>query len=513
MEEEQIDFSKLKYVLYARKSTTDETRQVRSIQDQITDCTEYARRNSLNIVETLTETKSAKEPKNRPVFTQMLKDIKIGKYDGILSWHPDRLARNMLEGGILIDMIDSKTIKDLKFVTHNFTNDPVGKMMLGVSFVMSKQYSDDLSQKVTRGVRKSHKEGKSPTPKHGYLRNESGQYVPDEDTFPIVKQAWQMRLDGHPLEEIADWMNREGYKRQVKRSGKLVRMDKRILSKVFRDTFYYGDFVQANQTTNLRELYDFEPAVSEQDFYVINERTFKTSFALRRKRVVPYPFKRMILCSFCGRVMRVGASSGHGGRFLYLRCGTDGCPRKGKSVRSKVILDFIYQLLEEGLQFTDREYQEYYQEVTEQAEQIREEIQIELHRKRGLLSRLNHDIRERSLVIGAGGMSPTVKAENEKKVNEMAEEREVLEQDIEVLQKKLGNPEEERLTIEEFLNLSKNAAKIVKAGDAIVKDTICRYIFLNLKTDGTKVLSYQAKEPFATLLKRRQVRTSRGSQN
>lgn len=95
----------------------------------------------------------------------------------------------------------------------------------------------------------------------------------------------------------------------------------------------------------------------------------------------------------------------------------------------------------------------------------------------------------------------------------MAEEREGLEQDIEVLQKKLGNPEEEQLTIEEFLNLSKNAAKIVKSGDAIVKDMICRYIFLNLTTDGTKVLSYQAKEPFATLLKRRQQRTSRGAGN
>lgn len=507
MEEEQLDFTKLKYVLYARKSTTDETRQVRSIPDQIADCQDYSRRNGLHIMAIVKETKSAKEPNKRPEFTQMLKDVKAGKYDGVLCWHPDRLARNMLEGGILIDMIDSKTIKDLKFVTHNFTNDPVGKMMLGVSFVMSKQYSDDLSQKVTRGVRGNFVEGKSPTPKHGYFRDENGHYRPDKNTFQIVKHAWLMRLEGHPLEHIAEWMNKEGYNREIKRSGKLVKMDKRILSKVFRDSFYYGDFVQANQTTNLRELYDFEPAVSEQDFYAVNKRSFVTNFALRRKRVVPYPFRRMVLCAFCSKVMRLGASSGHGGRFLYLRCETDSCPRKGKSMRSKIILDFIYQLLEEGLQFTDKEY---YQEVTEQAEQIREEIQIELHRRRGLLSRLNHDIKERSLAIGAGGMSPTVKAENEKKVNEMAEEREGLEQEIEVLQKRLGNPEEEQLTIEEFLNLSKNAAKIVKSGDAIVKDTICRYIFLNLTTDGTKVLSYQAKEPFATLLKRREQRTSRG---
>ena len=43
-------------------------------------------------------------------------------------------------------------------------------MLLGMSFVLSKQYSDDLSQKVSRGVRRNFAEGKSAIPKHGYLR-------------------------------------------------------------------------------------------------------------------------------------------------------------------------------------------------------------------------------------------------------------------------------------------------------------------------------------------------------
>jgi hypothetical protein len=74
----------------------------------------------------------------------------------------------------------------------------------------------------------------------------------------------------------------------------------------------------------------------------------------------------------------------------------------------------------------------------------------------------------------------------------------------------LTDPQQDKLTIEQFLNLSKNAAMIVKSADAIVKDKICRYIFLNFTVDEEKVLSYQAKEPFLTLLEQREVLSSRG---
>lgn len=199
---EDLDFKQLKYVLYARKSTVDESRQVRSIGDQIDDCIKLKERLGLNVVEILHEEKSAKKPNQRPIFTQMLKDFRQGKYDGILAWNPDRLARNMLEGGQIIDMIDQEQIKDLKFVTHYFTKDANGKMLLGMAFVLSKQYSDDLSQKVTRGVRKSFEEGKSPIPKHGYLRDENKLYRPDGNNFNLIVEAWKMRKAGDSLKKL-----------------------------------------------------------------------------------------------------------------------------------------------------------------------------------------------------------------------------------------------------------------------------------------------------------------------
>src|SRR3990167_260497 len=101
--DDELDVTKLKYVLYARKSTDDPQRQVRSIPDQINDCDILINRLKLNVVGRVLETKSAKKPNQRPQFTQMLRDLRSGKYDGVISWNPDRLARNMKEGGEIID--------------------------------------------------------------------------------------------------------------------------------------------------------------------------------------------------------------------------------------------------------------------------------------------------------------------------------------------------------------------------------------------------------------------------
>ena len=193
--DEELDFTKLKYVLYTRKSTDDPERQIRSVEDQIIECKQFANRLGIKIIKTVIEKKSAKKPNLRPLFRQMLKDIKEGLYDGILSWNPDRLARNMKEGGEIIDMIDEDIIKDLKFVTHHFTKDANGKMLLGMAFVLSKQYSDKLSQDVTRGFHRKVEEGKSHIVKHGYITDKEGYYRPDGNNFKLICQAWQMRKE------------------------------------------------------------------------------------------------------------------------------------------------------------------------------------------------------------------------------------------------------------------------------------------------------------------------------
>src|SRR4051812_20555590 len=103
-----------RFFIYARKSTDDLSRQVRSIDDQIAELRTLAEREKLCVIDVLTEKQSAKVP-GRPIFNGMLERIEAGEAEGILAWHPDRLARNSVDAGRIIHFVDLKHIKAMRF--------------------------------------------------------------------------------------------------------------------------------------------------------------------------------------------------------------------------------------------------------------------------------------------------------------------------------------------------------------------------------------------------------------
>ena len=507
--EEELDVTKLKYVLYARKSTDDPQRQIRSIPDQIFECKQLADRLGINIVKTLEETKSAKKPGNRPIFRQMLNDLKRGVYDGILAWNPDRLSRNMKEGGEIIDMVDENEIIDLKFVTHPFTRDANGKMLLGMAFVLSKQYSDDLSQKVTRGVRRGFAEGKSPVPKHGYFRDKRGLYQPDGKDFELIVNVWHLRSEGTSYNEIVKFLDSSGYSRKT-RTGREIKITKQILTKVFKDPFYYGILIQNGQSNDLRGIYNFQPAITEEIYNKVQQLTYRKIKPYKGSRTAFYPLKMMIICSYCGSNMYVGPSTGHTRRYLLARCPGKTCPRKDKSIRMKIVFGFVYGFLKDGLNFTGKEYREYYDNLAQLADQKREKLTIEIHSKQGYLKTVKSELEERALNMYKLEKDSDTWKINDNKINELGSERQDVEGQIAKIKQQITGPNADRLSLESFLNLSKNANRIVQSANAVIKDEICREIFANFTVDSEKVLSYQLKEPFATLLKHRQMLSGRG---
>src|SRR3989344_6326739 len=104
----------MKYIIYARKSSESEERQVLSIEAQLGELREFAAKEKLEIVASFCEAQTAKEP-GRTKFAEMLSFLEEGKADGIWSWNPDRLARNSVDGGKIIHFVDRGLIKSLKF--------------------------------------------------------------------------------------------------------------------------------------------------------------------------------------------------------------------------------------------------------------------------------------------------------------------------------------------------------------------------------------------------------------
>ena len=151
-----------KFFLYARKSTDVEDKEVRSIEDQLIELREFAKREDILIVDELIEKQSAKIP-GRPIFNSMIGRIEHNEASGILSWNPDRLARNSVDGGKIIYLIDTGKIKFLKFPTFWFEPTPQGKFMLNLAFGQSKYYVDSLSENTKRGLRQKVRRGEYPS--------------------------------------------------------------------------------------------------------------------------------------------------------------------------------------------------------------------------------------------------------------------------------------------------------------------------------------------------------------
>ncbi|MBI5613553.1 recombinase family protein, partial [Candidatus Gottesmanbacteria bacterium] len=121
----------MKYIAYCRKSTDEKDRQVLSIEAQVAEIKEYAKREQVEISEFITESRTAKEP-GRPLFADLIGKIERGLASGIIAWHPDRLARNSIDGGRIIYLIDIGKLVGLKFPTFWFDNTPQGKFMLSI---------------------------------------------------------------------------------------------------------------------------------------------------------------------------------------------------------------------------------------------------------------------------------------------------------------------------------------------------------------------------------------------
>lgn len=120
----------MKYCLYARKSTESEERQVLSIDSQIKEMLQIAERDGLEIVEIQRESHSAKNSGGRPVYNELINDIRLGRFNAILTWAPDRLSRNAGDLGSLVDFMDQQLLHEIRTYGQSFSNSPNEKFLL-----------------------------------------------------------------------------------------------------------------------------------------------------------------------------------------------------------------------------------------------------------------------------------------------------------------------------------------------------------------------------------------------
>jgi len=515
-EEKVLDPRELKFVLYARKSTNEtEGKQIRSLPDQINECKEFADRAGLKIADTIQEAESAKEPDTRPRFREMIEKLKLGKYDGILSWHPDRLARNMKDAGEIIDLVDKGIIKDLQFVSFSFQNTASGKMLLGITFVLSKHYSDHLSDNVSRGNDRSILEGQYiNASKHGYYKDKEQHLHPDGDNFILIKNAFKMRLEHKTMEEIAEYLNESGYKKWHRdENGNGVRRpfkwNDRKIHKLLRDSTYAGVVVYGKKVVDLTQWYDFQLAISVRDFMTLNqignkENLIRIAKKQRKKEKIKADLMRgMIICDECSEPMHAGITKKKAKegikQYFYYRCDTEDCDRYGKSVRANVITKYIYDFLDTKPFSSPASYEHYKEEMGRVAEERLLETKKLLHASKVQKNKMEEQLLRAKNML-AGSEEESVKVLYRGDLKNIQSGLEGIGKRIEEQTEEIKRGKQGILTYEEFLELMEKTGQVMrKIRNMSELDYLCRKMYMNFTLRGEKVIKSTLNQPFQDL--------------
>ena len=304
----------MKYFLYARKSTEDEERQIMSIEAQLAELAEFAKRDGIEIAETYIESKSAKKP-GREIFNKMICAIQASDEPiGIMAWHPDRLARNSIDGGQIIYLIDTGKVVSLRFPTFWFEPTPQGLFMLQVAFGQSKYYSDNLSENVKRGKRQKLRRGEWPgLAPYGYINDQrTRNIVIDPVKAKIVKIAFKEYGEGkHTLASLSERLKFFG---ATGKTGQ--KLCKSSLMRMLTCKAYVG-MISANN-----ESYEgnFEPIVSLSDFSAVQEALKGKAKPRKVKKGHNFPFVGLLTCGECSAAVTAQYAHGHGGTYIYYRC-------------------------------------------------------------------------------------------------------------------------------------------------------------------------------------------------
>jgi len=324
----------MKYFIYIRKSTDEDDRQILSLEAQETELLEFAERERLEIADIFRESQTAKEP-DRPIFNKMLEGIEKGKAQGILAWHPDRLARNSIDGGKIIFLVDSEKIQALKFPTFWFEPTPQGKFMLNIAFGQSKYFIDNLSENTKRGLRQKLRRGELPGyAPLGYLNDllKHTMYK-DPERFRLVQKLFELYATGnYSLKDLQKFTISAG---PLSRNNKVLSVS--VIQHTLSNSFYYGVFKYNEEMHQGKH----DPMISKKLFdkcrNVLADRSRP-----KKPSQKEYPFRNLLKCGECGCAITSETQKGHN----YYRCTKKRIPCSQKYIREENLAEQISKILQ-----------------------------------------------------------------------------------------------------------------------------------------------------------------------
>lgn len=323
-------------VIYARYSSHNQ-RDV-SIEQQVTECQEFAQRNSLNILEIYADRAVSGKTDRRPNFQRMMKEAGKKKFQYVVAWKSNRMGRNMLQAMMNEARLNELGVRCL-YTEEDFDDTAAGRFALRNMMNVNQFYSENMAEDVMRGMMDNAKKCmvNGPLP-YGYRRGGDGRYEIEPKEAAVVREIFERFYTGDPLVDIGNDLNSRGIK-----TGAGNPWNKGSFHRMLVNERYIGVYEYAGYRAE-----DGVPAIVRKELFYSVQKKLKTKKNPhgRHREKGDYLLTGKLFCGHCGGFM-VGMSgtSKTSVKHYYYDCQTK---RKEKTCHKKAVRrDWIEQKIAE----------------------------------------------------------------------------------------------------------------------------------------------------------------------
>ena len=324
-------------VIYARYSSDSQTEQ--SIEGQVRVCKQFAEKNDLLVIDQYIDRATTGMNDNRAAFQQMLRDSKRRQWSVVIVYKLDRFARNKYES-----VVNRKKLADngveLVSAMENIPDTPEGKLFLAVIEGFNKYFSEDLKQKVNRGLRESWLKGNATGGKDifGWDLKDKKYHI-NEAEAEVIREIFQKYAQGYKAQTIADELKEKNFRRK---NGQLI--THKFVYRILHDRRYTG------VVTHKGEEFDkiFPPIISKELWTQVNAINEENKNAPgRKKEIFDYILSGKLICGKCKhRMVGESGTSKTGEIHYYYSCLSKRRKQEDcdcKAVKKQVLEDYVIQ--------------------------------------------------------------------------------------------------------------------------------------------------------------------------
>ena len=326
-------------VIYARYSSDNQTEQ--SIEGQLRVCNEYARTHDMLVIRTYIDRAMTGTNDTRPDFRNMIADSAKRDFDCVLVYKFDRFSRNKYETAI-----HKKTLKDngVKVVsaTEYIPDTPEAIIFEGMLEAMAQYYSEELSQKVRRGMNETRLKGNYTG---GFLiygyKVENHKILIDEEKAEVVRYIYDQYAQGVYVKDIIAHLTVKGI---FNRGKKFAR---NTVYNILKNEKYSGIYRHND------EVFDnIYPQIVPTEIYEIVRKKIETNKYGKRSVKVVYLLRNKLKCGYCGSPISAECGTAKNGeKIRYYKClgrkHQNGCKKSQvrKEILEKYVLDNVIEQL------------------------------------------------------------------------------------------------------------------------------------------------------------------------